>query len=76
MPQFALFAFTTKITCFPKGLPSVTIHLSHFYAPQLSKHQRLNNSISHYQSLEVPQGQGSCDFLPLAGFPETSGLTL
>lgn len=65
-----------KLLVSPKDLPSVTIHLLHFYAPQLSKHQCLSNLISHYQPLQVPQGRGSCKVSLLARFPGTPGLTL
>lgn len=34
-----------KLLVSPKDLPSVTIHLPYFYAPQLNKHQCLSNPI-------------------------------
>lgn len=65
-----------KLLVSPKDLPSVTIHLLHFYAPQLSKHECLSNPISHYLPVEVPWGRGNGEAPILAGCPGVPGPTL
>lgn len=64
-----------KLLVSPKDLPSVTIHLLHFYAPQLSKHQGLNNPIPLYQPLEVPWGRSSCEVSPLDARAHSAALS-
>lgn len=65
-----------KLLVSPKDLPSVTIHLLHFYAPQMSKHECLSNPISHYLPVEVPWGRGDGEAPILAGCLRAPGLTL
>ena len=69
-----------KLLVFPKDLPSVTIHLLHFYAPQLSKHQCLSNPVSHYHLKcsevgAVTKSQSLLDSLGPQGSPWSLVLT-